>query len=144
MPIADLLNTLRTDVINSLQANNRNATGKTIANLEIVTTETSGQLLAPWWIDALEVGRKPTGPNPEPGNPPMIDNIKEWVEAKGLPDSAAWAIKKKIDKEGYVGTPGVLSIPCGDDNVNMRTNEYCNKLADEYVLEMMDILSVLK
>jgi hypothetical protein len=30
----------------------------------------------------------------------MIENIKEWVAARGKPESMVWAIATKINKEG--------------------------------------------
>src|ERR1700693_2366018 len=98
-----LLTAIRTDVINSLQANGQYATGETIAALEIALSDTGGQLLAPWWIDALEVGRKPTRPNAPIGDPTLLERIKEWCAAKGIPEEAAYPITKSIHKYGYPG-----------------------------------------
>lgn len=141
--LSDLIEAIKTDVINSMQAKGRNATGETIAALESVLTPDNGQLLASWWIDALEVGRKPTSQGAIQGEPPMIDNIKAWCEAKGIDVSLAWAIKKSIDKNGYPGTPGVLTEPLSDDNVNMRLDEATSKMADEQGQSIIGIFDEL-
>lgn len=78
------------------------------------------RLELPGYVQLLETGRKPTSANAVPGNPPMIQRIQQWCREKGIPDKAAWAIKKSIDKHGYKGKPGILSIPLGDDNINSR------------------------
>ncbi len=139
----DLINNVKNDVINSLQANGRFATGQTIAGLETVITDNGGQLIAPAYIDALEYGRKPTGSNPTPGDPPMIDNIRAWVEAKGI-DINPWAIKKSIDKKGYPGKPGVLTEPLSDDNINSRVNEAAESIATNLQNEVADLFNVLE
>ncbi|HXP53146.1 MAG TPA: hypothetical protein VN922_24595 [Bacteroidia bacterium] len=138
--ISTALTAIRNDVINSLQANGRNATGETIAALEIALTESGGQLLAPWWIDALEVGRKPTSQGAVQGNPPMIERIKEWCAAKGIDSAAAWAIKKSIDKYGYPGKPGVLTQPLelADAHINNALEEIAENLQQQ-IAELFNI-----
>src|SRR5579872_6578359 len=120
--LSDFLESLKTDVIHSLQANGKIATGQSAQQTTIVNDGDKAQLQLPGYLHILETGRAPTGPNPIAGNPPMIDRIKEWCAAKGIPDKAAWAIKKTIDKNGYKGTPGILSEPLGGDNINLRLN----------------------
>lgn len=138
--ISTALTNIRTDIINSLQANGRNATGETIAALEIALREDGGQLLAPWWIDALEKGRKPTSQGAQLGDPPMIERIKAWCTAKGIDTAAAWAIKKSIDKYGYPGKPGVLTQPL--ELADAHINEACEQIATNYQNEMLDLLKV--
>lgn len=140
--LTDFLTAVRTDVVNSLQSNGRFATGETIANIEVEATDSDGQITAPWWIDALEVGRKPTSPGASAGDPPMIDRIKAWCAAKGIDEKAAWAIKKSIDKKGYPGKPGVLTEPLSDDNINSKLNMAAELIAGNLQQEIADIFNV--
>ena len=103
-----------------MQAAGVNTTDQTSKSLTIVTGDNSFQLQMPGYMKLLETGRGPTSANPVPGNPLMIQRIQDWCRANGIPDKAAWAIKKSIDKKGFKGRPGILSIPLGDDNINSR------------------------
>jgi hypothetical protein len=89
---------------------------------------------------ALEKGRVPTGKDAMPGNPPMIQRIMEWCEAKGISVKAAWAIKKSIDKKGYAGKPGILSEPLGGDNINLRLDPVMDDIATEISAELIKLI----
>jgi len=138
--ISNLLTNIRTDVINSLQSSGRYATGETISQLEIALRDEGGKLLAPWWIDALEKGRKPTSQGAPLGDPPMIERIKAWCAAKGIDTAAAWAIKKSIDKYGYPGKPGVLTQPLED--ADKHIDAALNEIATNYQNEIVDLFKV--
>lgn len=137
--ITNLLTNIRTDVVNSMQANGRYATGETIVALEIVQDEKGGQLLAPKWVDTLEKGRGPTSAGAAPGDPPMIEGIKAWVEAKGL-DISPWAIKKSIDKKGYPGKPGVLTEPL--EMADKHISDAAEQIASNMQKQVADMLNV--
>ena len=124
-----LLENLKTDLINSLQANGSNATGQTAKQLVITTDGNSLQLALPGYMQLLETGRGPTSEGAIPGDLPMIIRIHQWCQAKGIPDKAAWAIKKSIDKKGYKGKPGIISEPLGDDNINRQLNTVMDGIA---------------
>jgi len=124
-----LLELLKTDIINSLQANGKDATGQTVKQLTIIEDGGGVQLQAPAYMELLETGRRPTSPDAVAGNPPMIQRIQQWCRAKGIPEKAAWAIKKSIDKKGFKGIPGLLSEPLGDENINMRLKAVIDNIA---------------
>lgn len=136
------LELLKTDIIHSLQANGKMATGQTAQQIIVVTDGDTARLELPGYIQLLESGRGPTGVNPVQGNPSMIDRIKQWCQAKGIPDSAAWAIKHSIDKNGFKGVPGILSQPLGDDNINMRLTPATDQLADTIMQNIIDSLGL--
>lgn len=79
------------------------ATGKTVNSVryEVEKKGTVDRLTfyAREWTKLIEEGRGPTtkGPSPE-----MIESLTEYARARGMdnPKSAAWAIAKKINKEG--------------------------------------------
>lgn len=123
------LELLKTDVINSFQAAGKNATGQTAKQLTIVEDGNNMQLQLPGYMKLLETGRGPTGPNAVAGEPPMIERIRQWCQAKGIPDKAVWAVKKSIDKKGFKGVAGLLSEPLGNDNINRRIDAALDEMA---------------
>ena len=137
-----MIGNLKTDLINSLQAKGSIATGQTAQQINIVNTNNGVQLQIPAYLEELENGRKPTSKNAVAGNPPMIQRILQWCRAKGIPDKAAWAVKKKIDKVGYPGKPGIISGPLGDDNINLRLNQSLTKIADNITTEILNQLPI--
>ena len=87
--LIQLLELLKTDIINSLQAAGSNASGQTAKQLAITQQDNTVQLELPGYMELLETGRGPTGPNAVPGDPPMIQRIQQWCREKGIPDKAA-------------------------------------------------------
>lgn len=85
-----------------LSSTGTSATGKTSKSLRYVIEEGTSKIvlevLGRPYFATVETGRKPT-PDKKPSRA-MIDNIKEWVSARGKPESAVWAIATKIQKEG--------------------------------------------
>ena len=150
----NILNNIKIDVINSLQANGQYATGQTISQLETITDGDSGQILAPFWIWALEYGRKPTSPGAAAGDPTLYQSICVWAAAKGIAEFSTndkgetvnvWrAITAYIHKYGYAGKQGVLTEPLSDDNVNMRINEQMEIFADEQAKEVLDLINIFE
>ena len=135
------LELLKTDVINSMQANDRFATGQTVQQIMIVENDDNVQLQFPDYMMALETGRAPTSAGAMQGNPPMIGRIQQWCQAKGISDKAAWAIKKSIDKKGYPGKAGILTEPLSDENINMRLDPTLDDMATLISKELMNELS---
>jgi hypothetical protein len=46
----------------------------------------------------VQTGRRPT-PDKKPSRE-MVENIREWMDARGIDESAAWAIATNINKKG--------------------------------------------
>jgi hypothetical protein len=138
--LIQFLELLKTDVINSMQANGKDATGQTAKQLTIVEDGANVQLQLPGYMQLLEAGRGPTGLNAVAGDPPMIQRIQQWCQAKGIPDKAAWAIKKSIDKKGFKGIPGLLSEPLGEDNIDMRLNPMMDNIACNISEELIKLI----
>jgi hypothetical protein len=136
------LESIRTDIINSMQASGKYATGSTAKQLTIVDNGENVQLQMPPYLQALETGRKPTGNDAVPADPPMIQRIQQWCQAKGITDKAAWAIKKSIDKKGYKGTQGIITEPLSDDNINLRLNPVMESIAEEISKELIGLLNL--
>jgi len=136
------LNELKSDIIHSLQSKGKMATGQTAQQITVEGDGDKAQLNIPGYLQELETGRGPTSKNALPGNPPMIDRIKQWCQAKGIPDKAAWAVKKSIDKNGYKGTPGILSEPLSDDNINLRLNQQATQMANDITQNIADSIEL--
>src|ERR1700753_3512608 len=85
------LESLKTDVINSMHANGRMASGQTANDILIIKDGEKLSLELPGYVMALENGRRPTGKNAQQGNPPMIQRIQQWCQAKGISEKFAWA-----------------------------------------------------
>ena len=136
--ITQFLESIKTDLINSLQTKNiTNA-----QNITITTNDQTQQLQIPSHLQIVETGRGPTSKNAQPGNPPMIQRIQQWCRDKGIPDKAAWAIKKKIDKMGYPGKPGLLTDPLGDDNINAKLEQTLEQMADNISNQILNALPI--
>ena len=138
--LINLLELLKTDVINSMQANGRYATGQTAKQITVVEDGSNVQLQFPDYMQALETGRGPTSTDAVAGDPPMIQRIQQWCQAKGIPDKAAWAIKKSIDKKGYKGIAGILTEPLSDDNINLRLDPILDDIASSISEELMGLI----
>lgn len=76
-----------------------NATRKTLESIRFEIRGLNLLFYAREFFRLLESGRRPTSKNP---SPEMIQNLTEYAKARGMdkPRSAAWAIAKKINKEG--------------------------------------------
>ena len=116
--LLDIVTQLKSDLVVSFKNKGRSATGETEKKLEPVATENNAQLLAPWWIYALQDGRKPTRLNAPKGDPTLFDQIKLWCAAKGIEPNLAYPIAKSIHENGYPGTPGIIDEPLSDANVD--------------------------
>jgi len=136
--ITQFLQNIQTDLINSLQTKNITNT----QNITITANNQTQQLQIPSYLQIVETGRGPTSKNAQPGNPPMIQRIQQWCRDKGIPDKAAWAIKKKIDKVGFPGKPGLLTGPLGDDNINTKLDQTLEQMADNISNQILNALPI--
>ena len=94
----------------SLQDNNRVVSGQTAQSIKYDVKDANTLVFtADEHITALEEGRKPTQGGGS-GNG-FFEQIEQWVLDRGIPIQAAYPIYRKINREGYEGTEGLLSIP---------------------------------
>jgi len=136
--IIQFLELIKTDVINSLQQNGKAATGQIANQITIVRDENNITLQLPGYLKLLETGRRPTSSDAVLFDPPMIDRIRQWCQEKGIPETAVWAIKKSIDKRGFKGVAGLLTVPLGDDNINTRLEPTLDAIATEAVKQIIE------
>jgi hypothetical protein len=93
----------------SLRDNNRVVTGQTALSIKSTVKQDTLIFTGDDHITALEDGRKPTESGAS-GNG-FFEQIEQWVLDRGIPIEAAYPIYRKINREGYKGTEGLLSIP---------------------------------
>lgn len=92
--INEFLEDMRKQLIAYMDAEDRNATGKAKASIQVVNvTETLGQLVGAQYIQYVFKGRPP-------GKMPPINKIVDWCNARGLPRSYAWGVAKTIAESG--------------------------------------------
>lgn len=91
----EFLSSVQLELKQYLEANDRNATGRTSNSLQIVgVTDAGGKLVGNSNVFYTFLGRKP-------GVMPPLSAIADWCTSRGIPRAAAWPIAKKI---GEVGT----------------------------------------
>ena len=93
----------------SLTDNNRVVSGQTSQSIKYTVKNTNTLVFTgDDHITSLEDGRKPSESS---GGRGFFEQIEQWVLDRGLPIKAAYPIYRKINKEGYKGTEGLLSVP---------------------------------
>lgn len=119
-----------------------NATNKTGNSLRPETkkegTKVTMQLFGRPFFMTVQTGRRPT-----PGKKPsreMIDNLKEWINARGMDESAVWAIATNIQKKGTQlwrdGGRTDIVDPAIDTFVNDVAQAVLQSEADNFVLKL--------
>lgn len=92
--IRDFLETMRAGLVDYMDAEDRNATGKSKASIKVVNvTGSTGQLIGAEYIQFVFKGRGP-------GKLPPLSKIIDWCNARGIPRAAAWVIAKNIAESG--------------------------------------------
>lgn len=134
------------DLINNIRVNlgstGTNATVKTSQSLRIELkqegTKYSLTLFGRPFFMTVQTGRRPT-PDKKPSRE-MIDNLKEWVNARGLDEGAVWAIATNINKKGTKlwrdGGRTDIVDPAVDTFVNDVSQAFLEAEADNYILKV--------
>jgi hypothetical protein len=91
---------LKIKIIKILAAKNKVASGNLISSVEVLTGERNGTLFIDLFMEDywyfINYGRRP-------GKFPPLKKIIEWTRYKGIPESAAFPIARKIALEGFKG-----------------------------------------
>ena len=109
------------------------ATGKTLASLQALPTDTGFELQANSNIYFMEHGRGPTTPGATAGNPDLVEIIAQWLDARGL-NINPYAVANAIHKNGTRlyqagGNSGILSVP-----LNLAAwDQVSDAIAEEYL-----------
>jgi len=92
--ITEFLTGIKAELVAYMDTDNRNASGRSKASLEVTNiTEVGGQLIGADWIEFTFRGRGP-------GKMPPLNAIIDWCNDRGLPRSMAWPIAKRIADDG--------------------------------------------
>lgn len=92
--IRDFLETMKEGLIAYMDSEDRNATGKSKASIQVVNVNgTTGQLVGSQYIEYVFKGRPP-------GKLPPLNKIIDWCNARGLPRGVAWVVAKNIAESG--------------------------------------------
>jgi hypothetical protein len=130
--------TLVSDIKKSIAPHN--ATGKTSASLNFtVKREGTKEILTVTgraFIMSLETGRKPTPQYTKPSKD-FVQNIREWLAAKGEDTSPAYAIAKSIHKKGSKGTPAIITGPV-DGIVDQIQKDIADQFAKQYLFNVVE------
>lgn len=137
----ELLNNLRANFITT----GTNATRRTSDSLRIEVsqegTKVKMQLLGKEFFNVVRTGRKPT-----PGKKPsreMIANLSVWAEARGIDQSAVWAIATKIQASGTQlwreGGRTDIVEPAVDEFVNDVSTAILEQAATEFQIKIREM-----
>ena len=92
--INDFLNAMKEELIAYMDSNDRNATGRSKASIQVINvTGSTGKLIGAEWISFVFKGRAP-------GKMPPLDKIIDWCNARGIPRNVAWVIARNIMESG--------------------------------------------
>lgn len=113
----------------------KNVTGKTAQSMRKEVKDDGpkivGTVYVPKYFKVVETGRRPT-PDKKPSRE-MLDNIREWANAKGLTKGAEWAIATTINKEGTKlwkeGGREDIFTPATDENAAQSMSERVGSVA---------------
>jgi hypothetical protein len=110
------LDSLSESIKKSLFNNDRVVTGKTAKSLRVdvksTATQVKGALYGSSVLEQLEFGRGKTKNGGS--NRAWEDDLRLWMKFRNIPQSAFYPIWRKINKEGYKGTAGLVSNPVDD------------------------------
>lgn len=125
---------------NNLSSTGTNATGKTSQSLryEVTNEGTKATLkvIGKPYFAVVETGRKPT-----PGNKPsyeFVNNIKQWLAARGKDDKGAYGIAMSINKKGTKlfrdgGRKDIYSNVINQNLVDKINIDLLNKFAEQFL-----------
>lgn len=150
MPVIfDIVQQRSVDLVNDIRANmgaaGQNATGKTSQSLRFEVkqegTKVKMQLFGRPFFMTVQTGRKPT-PDKKPSRE-MISNITEWVNARGIDESAVWAIATKIQQRGtrlwFEGGRNDIVDPAVDEFTNNVSQELLDAEVENFVLKIRSL-----
>lgn len=146
--IFDAINTRSVDLINGIRANlgatGTNATGKTSNSLRFELKQEGSkykvQLFGRPFFMTVETGRRPT-PDKKPSRE-MIDNLREWMDSRGLDSSRVWGLATKIQQRGtrlwFEGGREDIVQPAVDEFINGVSQDLLKLEADNFILKVKD------
>lgn len=148
--IPEILNKNGIVLIDTIKANmtaaGQNATGKTAQSLRIEIKQEGTKyrltVLGRPFFRTIQTGRGPTKPGSPLSYPSLLDQIKEWMEAKGIAGSP-WGITQSIHQTGTKlwrqgGRTDIIE-PATDDLINNVAQDLLDAKADDLVLKIREM-----
>jgi len=130
----------------SMETYGRNATGETSRSIEYIVKEdednTTLTILGNSNLFELEDGR---GPTRQGGSGVVKEKIREWIKAKGITsdlseDSLVFLISRKIHREGYAGTKGLLTDVFNEQRIDALGNAIAEAQNSRIALFIDDLI----
>lgn len=134
------------DIRRNLSSTGTNATNKTQQSLRAEVTQGQNKyrmrLLGREFFFTVETGRKPT-PEKKPSRT-MIQNIREWVKARGLEERLTWAIATEIQKKGtrlwrQGGRKDIVSNVVTNSRIDQITRSVLDQFAKDFAANIKNI-----
>jgi hypothetical protein len=134
------------DLREALRTNKRNASGRTSESIDFAVSEDRDKVVfeitANKVLRVLESGRGPTV-NDGPGR--VREGIKQWIKDKGIKSnipeqSLIFLITRKIHREGYKGTPGLITDTINDELVREIQERVAELETNEFVKELQKVV----
>ena len=111
--LIDGLEGLKSDILENLYKNDRVASGKTANSLRVEVKDKNGVLTGILYgsevLDSLEYGRGAT--KNASSSRTWENELRSWMQIRGISQDAFYPIWRKINRDGYKGTPGLVSNP---------------------------------
>lgn len=129
----------------NMQSANINATGQTSQGLDYEAIDEGEtitlNIVGNQFTQVIETGRRPT-PDLKPGFS-MIQNITEWVNARGLDNSLIWAIATQINKEGTQlwqkgGREDIYTLPF-EEFIEILSNQVLLFETDDFIKNIIKV-----
>jgi hypothetical protein len=129
----------------NLRAANRNASGKTSESIDFEIFDdsdtTTFQIVANKNIRFLQDGR---GPTKKGGTGAVKNSIRQWIKDKGIKgrdgiseDTLVFLITRKIHREGYEGTEGLIDDIINQDLIDFIHEGITDIIGKEFVKELV-------
>lgn len=134
------------DLRHALRANDRNASGKTSDSIDFAVSEDRDKVVfevtSSRVLRILESGRGPTR-NDGPGH--VKEGIRQWIRDKGIrseipEQSLVFLITRKIHREGYKGTPGLITDTINDKLIEDIQQRVLEMEGNEFVKQLQNVV----
>lgn len=142
-------NSIVEQIRRNLESTGTNATGRTSRSLRyevrVEADSVTLKIIGRPFFKVVETGRKPTRSGASESEPNLVEQIKEWIAAKGIPGNA-YAIAKSIHQKGTKlfqsgGRDDVYSNVVNEDLVARISQDVLDKFAQEYLKNAVNIFT---
>jgi hypothetical protein len=108
------LDKVKSKIQSNLVSSGRNASGSTSKSLKVVSEVSADSvkvsLLGSKVLGALEFGRSPSEKG-QKGKRTWEKELRDWMRLRGIDQSLFYPIWRKINRDGYKGTKGLVTDP---------------------------------